>query len=413
MPDGALALRILEALPIPLFLFKRDRSLLYANSAGWQEFSEVLGVPLHYGDNLNDLLQRIVGLAVYKEEGGKVLQPDDAPVMQAIQTGKVVQKIIKRYIQRTGAVKWYVNLGIPIHNEQGEIAWSISANVDITAQQDDLASVIASLGALKAHAADMDVALRQNQEWLVQTNDQLSSTSNDLQQFIHMASHDLKEPVRKIRTYTSKTLQELRHSTPDMIAYQLQRIDHATSQLFHMINGVQMFSGIDAQVPEWSEVELQQVVHQAIELFEHAIQDTGAAVTVVDLPTVWGIPYLLQQLFTNLISNALKFTRPDIPARVHIAAAQETVESVRFWVLSVADNGIGIPEQYRSRIFQPFKRLHAKSTHEGAGLGLSICQKIAAYHGGTIKVCDNEYGGATFLVYLPLQPDAKHNEHAL
>lgn len=325
IPSGALALRIMEALPIPLFLFDTTGSLLYANKAGWQEFSDVLGVPLAYGGNLNELLAQIVGLAVYQEEGGRVLQPNDAPVMQALQTGSVVQKIIKRTIQRTGAVKWYVNLGVPIRDEEGAIAWSVSANVDITTKQDDLTSTIASVSALKSHAADMDAALRQHREWLAQTSNRLSSTTDDLQQFIHVASHDLKEPVRKIRTYASKMLKELEHSPPETFKIQLQRIDDAASQLMHMIDGVQMFSGMEAHIPEWSAVALHQVAQQAINLFETTLHDTGAKVTVAPLPTVWGVAHLLQQLTANLLSNALKFSRIGVPPQIHISAFQEAM----------------------------------------------------------------------------------------
>ncbi|OLY90577.1 hypothetical protein BUE76_00630 [Cnuella takakiae] len=395
------ATAIIEALPIPIFLFDRDGSLRYANAAGMREFSDILGTPVVFGSNLDALLRQIVKLAVYEDEDGNMLQPADAPVAQAIKQGTVVRKVIKRFVHRTGITQWYVNLGVPIKNEQGLHIWSVSANVDITTQQDDIKSVVASLSLLKEHAAHLNTSLHQHRTLLAQSNNSLSSANENLQQFIHAASHDLREPVRKIRTYTSRLLQDLDGVVPPTAIYHLQRIDHAAHQLVQMIEGVMMYAGVEAQAPVAAMVSLEQVVQQVVASFEVKIQEVGATVIVGALPPVWGVAHLLHQLVANLLSNALTFSHVDTPIRVHITAFRAAENQQDYWVLSVSDNGVGIAAAYREKIFQPFTRLHSKEKQGGAGLGLSICQRILAYHGGLIRVSGNPEGGATFNCYLP------------
>jgi signal transduction histidine kinase len=145
---------------------------------------------------------------------------------------------------------------------------------------------------------------------------------------------------------------------------------------------------------------------------ELLIQEKGATITVDTLPEVPGNPTQLRQLLQNLLTNALKFQRPGVPPRIDVSARHLAAADLPAWVkpvrvaqayycLEVTDNGIGFEPQYAERIFEPFQRLHGKAEYAGTGIGLAICQKVVANHGGVITASSQPHQGATFSVYLP------------
>jgi PAS domain S-box-containing protein len=246
---------------------------------------------------------------------------------------------------------------------------------------------------------------------LKQANSDLVRSNDNLQQFAYVASHDLQEPLRKVQSFGDLLHSQYEVELGEGIAY-LERMQSAASRMSTLIKDLLTFSRIATRQDDTASVSLNRVVNTTLTDLELIIQDTGAVVSVASLPTIQGDSTQLEQLFQNLVSNALKFRRSDTLPTVRIdsyaVAAADLPLSVKPSRLSamydridIADNGIGFDEKYLDRIFQVFQRLHGKNQYAGTGIGLAICEKVAANHGGAITATSLPGEGATFSVYLP------------
>jgi PAS domain S-box-containing protein len=225
----------------------------------------------------------------------------------------------------------------------------------------------------------------------------LERSNRELETFARAASHDLQEPLRKILIYSDLLLRA--DSGPTGRAEDhVRRITDAAHRMRHLIEGLLGYSRVSSVPPSFSPVDLNRVLAETLVDLEIALGKTGGSVEADPLPTVRADPLLIQQLFQNLIGNALKYHRPDVPPVVRIkAAVTDKRVTLRF-----SDNGIGFDNQYSEDIFGIFRRLVGKTDYEGAGIGLAICKKIAETHGGTIRA-DGVLGqGSVFTVELPL-----------
>jgi light-regulated signal transduction histidine kinase (bacteriophytochrome) len=240
----------------------------------------------------------------------------------------------------------------------------------------------------------------------------LQRSNQNLQQFAYVASHDLQEPLRKIQSFSNLLQSQYGDQLGEGTEY-LARMQTAASRMSTLIKDLLSFSRISTQQETTHPVSLIDVVEAALSTLEVVISETGAQVVVEPLPTILGDVSQLGQLFQNLLSNALKFRRPDLPARIQVrsqriaaTALPSSVKPTRsapfYHRIDVSDNGIGFDEKYVTRIFQVFQRLHGRSQFAGTGIGLAICEKVAANHGGAITAISQPGQGATFQVYLPL-----------
>lgn len=231
---------------------------------------------------------------------------------------------------------------------------------------------------------------------------ELARSNEELDQFASIASHDLQEPLRKVRTFTQELsiLEESRLS--DKGRDYLQRTNAAAERMQRLIEDLLRFSRVSTQGRPFVDVDLQSVTQEVLGDLDAQIAATGAVINVGPLPTLRADPLQMHQLVQNLVSNAVKFHRPDVVPVVDISA----IEAGDKVLLSVHDNGIGFDPRYSQRIFRVFERLHGRNEYPGTGIGLSVCRKIADRHGGTI-VADGEPGsGSTFTVTLPLSSNA-------
>jgi signal transduction histidine kinase len=167
-----------------------------------------------------------------------------------------------------------------------------------------------------------------------------------------------------------------------------------------MIEDLLKFSRAGRVELELAPVDLGDVATTVVGALHHQIEDAGATVTVADLPVVPADRTQLGQVLQNLISNAIKFRRPDVPSKVGISATRQG----EYWRIEIADNGIGIDEAYRDRIFRMFQRLHPADAFPGTGIGLAISERIVTRHGGSIGVESNPAGGSTFWLTIPQVP---------
>jgi light-regulated signal transduction histidine kinase (bacteriophytochrome) len=238
---------------------------------------------------------------------------------------------------------------------------------------------------------------------------ELARSNAELEQFASIASHDLQEPLRKVRTFT----EQLATSEADRLSERgldyLARANRAAERMQGLIQDLLQFSRVTTNPRPFVPVDLDQVVAEVLDDLSVEIETADATVTVGDLPTITADPMQMRQLTLNLISNAIKFRREDVPPEVSLRA--EVTNG--FACIAVADNGIGFEPQYSTRIFRVFERLNGRTEYPGTGIGLALCQKIVARHGGEI-VADGRSGeGATFTVTLPVEQQTGVDEQTL
>lgn len=255
-------------------------------------------------------------------------------------------------------------------------------------------------------------------EQLHQVNDQLLRSNNSLEQFAYIASHDLQAPLRKIQQFIDILVKRHEHTLAEDSRL-LVRIKESAHRMGLLISDLLAFSKISNGKGETQQVMLAEVVDQAIDNLSVAIEETGADISVAQLPSFRGDARQLEQLFQNLISNAIKFsskdnqgntTHPSIQLTYQLLESGE-IPLIAGWTpvyasyhrIRIQDNGIGFEDQYVDRIFGVFQRLHGKSEFEGTGVGLAICQKVALNHEGFIQAHGEPEQGATFELYLPVQ----------
>ncbi|WP_276372843.1 PAS domain-containing protein [Chryseolinea sp. H1M3-3] len=230
---------------------------------------------------------------------------------------------------------------------------------------------------------------------------ELQRSNEDLQQFAHVASHDLKEPVRKIKLFSLKLQEEFKHVLNDRGTGFIDKIIRATDRIYTMIEGVLDYSSVTTESIAFENIDLNQIIKSIETDFEVLINEKKAIITYGKLPTFKGISPLIYQLFYNLINNSLKFSKSDVPAVIHIQCDPVNIAGKMYYKIGLSDNGIGFDEAYAEQIFQTFFRLNSKDKYEGTGLGLALCKKIVERHGGMISAQGEKDKGAEFTILFP------------
>ncbi|MFF0875091.1 sensor histidine kinase [Micromonospora aurantiaca (nom. illeg.)] len=252
-------------------------------------------------------------------------------------------------------------------------------------------------------ARDLDEVreARERIEWvnsqLQKQAEELTRSNRDLEQFAYVASHDLQEPLRKVASFCQllqrRYAGQLDERADQYIAF---AVDGA-QRMQRLINDLLAFSRIGRLTTGFTEVDLNKVMGDVAGQTEAALQYADAELTWGEMPTIRGEEPLLTNLLVNLVSNSVKFRRPDVPAKVHVSARLVDGE----WEISCRDNGIGIEPEFADKIFVIFQRLHSKDAYPGTGIGLAIVKKIVEYHGGRVWVDTDADEGTTIRFTLP------------
>ena len=243
--------------------------------------------------------------------------------------------------------------------------------------------------------------------------EELKRSNAILEEFAHAASHDLKEPVRKVQVFSDR----LRRSLPILSSEQeflFARVEDATSRMSLLIEDLLDYSHVSMGVDLVEKIDLNQKLETVIGDLEIAIQDKGATVLVEQLPVVSGHRRQLQQLFHNLIQNALKYSKQNVAPHITITATKVAGyqtsfnlpperSSLHYHLIQVRDNGIGFEQEYAEQIFKMFQRLHGKSEYSGSGVGLAIVRKVVDNHNGFIMAEGKPGEGAAFKILLPAE----------
>jgi len=251
-----------------------------------------------------------------------------------------------------------------------------------------------------------EVALIENQlreiqvveERLEQRTEELERSNKDLVQFAYVASHDLRAPVRAIKSFSQILKKDYREKLDEEANECLDFIVTGAGRLETLINDLLTYSRVDTQGKAFAPVDTSEVLDQVVIDLRLDIEDSQAEITCDALPVVVADASQMTQLFQNLISNAIKFQSQD-PPKVHVAALKKD----DVWVFSVKDNGIGIEAQHTERIFAMFQRLHTQDEYPGTGMGSAICKRIVERHGGNIWVQSEVGMGSTFYFSIPSQ----------
>lgn len=296
-----------------------------------------------------------------------------------------------------GVYRWFLIRGYPISDAAGNVQQWIGSNTDIDEQKQVEASLEAQV---RERTAQLQV--------LVQN---LQRSNDNLRQFAYIASHDLQEPLRKIQQFGDLLKGEYDEQLGPGATY-LDRMQQAASRMSTLIRDLLSYSRIAIQPDSVQLVSLRQVVDDAIADLSLLADEANSTFRIEPLPAISGDASQLGQLFQNLLSNALKFHRPDVQPVVTITcitvpadALPDSVKPVRiadaYYRIDVSDNGIGFDEKYLDRIFQVFQRLHSRSEYAGTGIGLAICNKVVTNHGGAITARSQPGQGTTFSIYFP------------
>jgi light-regulated signal transduction histidine kinase (bacteriophytochrome) len=301
----------------------------------------------------------------------------------------------------------------------------VAARNELSFQKDERGKRVAELGIAnielvfqndekEKRAAELSVA---NVELIFQNNEkekraaELIIANKELLAFTYISSHDLQEPLRKIQMFCSVILKSEVNNLSETGKYNFQRIQVAAERMQQLINDLLDFSRISTTELKFERTELNTIIQDVITELRDTIQEKQATIDAADLGSANIIAFQFRQLMYNLISNALKFSRPGIASRIMIRsrafkgirADKETVSPEKEYChITIKDNGIGFETQFSERIFEVFQKLHNKETYGGTGIGLAIVKKIVENHNGTITATGELGQGASFDIYLPI-----------
>ncbi|MBW1938999.1 MAG: PAS domain-containing protein [Deltaproteobacteria bacterium] len=383
---------------LPQKIFHKDKDLVYVTCNE------------NYSRDLDIMPEDIKGKTDYEfypKELAEKYRTDDKRII----TSGMTEDIEEEYVQ-DGQELWVQTLKTPIRNKDGNIIGLLGIFWEITERKrmekalrkakDELEKRVkertAELSIANA-AMNQEIAERkQAEEALREYTEALEHSNKDLEQFAYVASHDLQEPLRMVASYTqllSKRYKEKLNSDADeFIAY---AVDGAI-RMQRLINDLLAYSRVRTQGKEFQPTDCEAVLNDSLINLHKTIKESAAKVTHDPLPTVIADDGQLEQLFQNLIGNAIKF-HGDAPPTIHIAAEQNKNN----WVFSIKDNGIGIDSEFTKRIFMIFQRLHGIGEFPGTGIGLAICKRIVERHSGRIWM-ESEVGkGSTFYFTIPMK----------
>ena len=261
---------------------------------------------------------------------------------------------------------------------------------------------------------DLETKIAERTQELSVFSEELARSNRELEDFAFVASHDLQEPLRKIRAFGNRLESGYNDVIDERGKEYLARMLNAAERMSMLISDLLAFSRVSTRGKEFGEVDLNNAINSVIDDLEIAIDEKSAEINVSDMPVIRGDKSQLEQLFLNLISNALKFQSEGVKPIVSINATNALPEDTsdiliseeHEWIkITVTDNGIGFDQSFAEKIFAPFQRLHGRSEYKGTGIGLAVCRRIVERHNGQINAISKPGEGATFSIILPKDSD--------
>ena len=337
---------------------------------------------------------------IQKDGWLQIVHPDDREEniekwMNAVGTGAdfIFQH---RFKNKEGNYRWQLSRAVPQKDKDGNIEQWIGTSTDIHEQK-------TFLDQLERMVAERTRDLRE-------LNFQLEHSNQELKQFAYVASHDLQEPLRKIITFSNRMTEKYKEMPQGSIEY-LDKINSSAQRMSLLINDLLIFSSTTKLSEGFIETDLNEILTAVLTDFDMEIQNKDAHIKIGPLPVIKAIPMQMTQLFHNLLSNALKFSKAGRRQVIEIFYEKIKGENIKglvedkaTWYCKIVftDTGIGFDSKYAEQIFSIFQRLHGKSEYEGTGIGLALCKRIVENHKGLIYAEGKQNEGAIFNILLPL-----------
>lgn len=322
---------------------------------------------------------------------------------QVLQTGvPFISNEHTAYLNRDGKkVQKKINFVYePLRDVDGMITGIVAVATDVT-------ELVEARNAAQMNSQLLEQEVLRRTEDLKRTNAELLNTNSELEQFAYISSHDLQEPLRKIQTFTELVNRNL--ANEKFAQRYLEKIDGSAHRMSNLIKSILTYSKMSKADTKKERIDLNKVLEDVKEDFELLIEEKHASIACGRLPTINGDPLQLHQLFSNLVSNSIKFSEsvPDISIKGDSLSKKEVNDlnldlNLDYVKLAFEDNGIGFEDKYNTRVFDMFQRLNNRGNYEGTGIGLALCKKIVENHGGRISVASKPGKGSTFTILLPI-----------
>ncbi|KQX13554.1 PAS domain-containing sensor histidine kinase [Flavobacterium sp. Root420] len=310
----------------------------------------------------------------------------------AIEKGKATQEGWR--VRKDGSLFWASVVITAVHNKKGQVIGFSKVTHDLTEKK-------------KA-----DDKLKLNALELEQKNAELEKMNQELQSFAYISSHDLQEPLRKIQTFATLILEKEFENLSDNGKDKFQRMQNAAKRMQTLINDLLSYSRTNIQERIFEKTDLSKIVDEVKDDLQEEIEQKNATIENCESCEANIIPFQFRQLLYNLISNSLKFSNPETPVVIKISSKivkgaalenKKLEKDTNYCHIQIKDNGIGFEQQYSSKIFEVFQRLHGKLDYTGTGIGLAIVKKIVDNHNGIITATGEKNKGATFDIYIPVR----------
>ncbi len=394
--------QLLEQLPIGIMVFGREFRLLDINPVGermlYTNSAQALGQPI-------DSLLPPKNAAAAKSLIDRALQSGDScsHKLRFLHQGKSLHYEL---------IACRADNGRPDRGALVMIKDITQESLAEIARQDYQASLTHTNAKLEQQISERVNELKASKIILEKNNRELKRSNEDLEKFSFVAAHDLSEPVRKISVFADI----LRKKSEDVLDEEslkyLTGIQNASHKIRTLIKSLFDYSRLNADLINPESVDLNQAVESACDNLEILIKETGSTIKAEKLPTIEVDPVQVEELFQNLIANAINFRRNGVAASVNIRCKSDSEDPI--CEISVEDNGQGFEQSLKDKIFKPFERLHRDDKKRGSGIGLAICHQICVHHGGTITADSRLEVGTTIKIRLPrTQPKTKIKSNAV
>lgn len=360
----------------------------YFYNKGWYEYT---GLP-H--------LDQLAESSITGEEWANVVYPEDRERskktwQESVNSGTNYE-IEYRLRRHDGEYRWFLGRALPLKDESGNIIKWFGTCTDIHDQK------------LMSDILEQKVDERTRE--LQKINAELELSNNELLQFASIASHDLKEPLRKIILFSNLLRDRYTAELTEGGKEYINKIIASSSRMGVLVQDLLSFTKLSV-ASAFEKIDLNTIIDEVLSDLELTIKEKNAEILVNDLPEAEIVPGQMRQVFQNIISNALKFSKKDVRPQIKISAVRVASLSFvdshddngKFCRISIEDNGIGFEEEYSDKIFTIFQRLHTRKKYEGTGIGLAIARKIIAKHNGIVKATGKEGVGACFTLVIPME----------
>lgn len=295
-------------------------------------------------------------------------------------------------------------------------------NHALLAQEQKLKAINKSLEIEVGERKNSEEKIKALNRQLLESIDRLEAANKDLDRFAFMASHDLQEPLRKIRVYSNMLFTKYEAGGQEEEKMYVTRIEKSAERMQALIKDILTFSKISMEKDAFENSDLNLLVQGVLGEIDGLVREKNATVLVDKLPSLFVYPRLLGPLFYNLLSNAIKYSKKNTPPLIRIysdisaSIPEENIKTAsrnNYCRIFIQDNGIGFEQRYAEQIFNMFQRLHSSSEFEGTGIGLALCKKIVEEHNGFISAISKVNEGSTFIVSLPWNAPKKQGQRAV